>query len=243
MLYNASVVRERYPALTLPMLTSRCELNNTQHSTFAQIGEIGQGIIDICELGLSPVLEMTKALAAVEGTSATIGDMKQLYWSAVDMLKVRYSYAHFLLDSEWVCTFGVSGLLADEQTGYAGFIFQYYSSIHTRYREALELCLSVVVLEDYNLPERCLNFCNRNPDLANTMLRAVDGIAPIRKGVFDTTQVIRFDDPSEVDAQKVSRDIRADSEYAVSLQQYFAVQFGGDALLGRSLPARIPAGI
>lgn len=43
-------------------------------------------------------------------------------------------------------------------------------------------------------------------------------------GKFDADKVIQFDDPGTVDTQKVLQDIHRDSEHAVSMWQYFAIQ-------------------
>ena len=56
------------------------------------------------------------------------------------------------------------------------------------------------------------------------MLRSMYGVAPIANGRFDTGKLIQFDDPAEVDTKKVLQDIHRDSDYSVSMWQYFAVQ-------------------
>ena len=66
-------------------------LHDAEHSTFQQIGEIGTGIVDFCELDFSELQEKIKALETVEVTNANFDDMKKVYWNAVDLLKERHA--------------------------------------------------------------------------------------------------------------------------------------------------------
>ncbi len=194
------------------------------HSTFQQIGDIGNSIVDFCELDFAPALDIIKALETATVTSANMNEIKSVCWSAIDTLKDKHSYAHFFLTSELVRNFYASERSLPEQVSYAHFVFQYYVGLQELYREALEFCLSTEVLMEYTLPERYVMFGNRHPDFQHHMLRTMYGIAPVSKEGFDASKVIQFDEPDQVDTRQVLRDIHKDSEYAVSMQQYFAIQ-------------------
>ncbi len=112
----------------------------------------------------------------------------------------------------------------EEQIDYLLFLFHYYFDLQIQYSEALEFCLNTQVLTEYTLSERYVMFCNLHPYFTQHMLRSMYGIAPIAHGQFDTGKLIRFDDPNEVDTRKVLQSIHRDSEHAVSLWQYFAIQ-------------------
>lgn len=198
--------------------------HDTEHTTFEQIGEIGCGIVDFCELDFSPVAEKIKALASTEVTNANFETAKQIYWDAVDLLKDKHSYAYFLLNGELVRNFYASDRSKVEQISYATFLFQYYINLQKDYSEALEVCLSNEILPQYTLPERYLMFCNLKPDFTEHMLRSMYGVAPIAGGKFDTSKLVAFDDPKDVDSKKVLQNIHRDSDHPVSMWQYFAIQ-------------------
>lgn len=63
--------------------------HDIEHSTFEQIGGIGCGIVDFCELDFSPVAEKIKAPETIAVTNANFEAVKQIYWAAVDLLKGR----------------------------------------------------------------------------------------------------------------------------------------------------------
>lgn len=198
--------------------------HDAQHSTFQQIGDIGKSIVDFCELDFTPALDIIKALETTTVTSANMDDMKAVCWNAVDTLKGKHSYVHFFLNSELVRNFYASERPLTEQVNYARFVFQYYADQQALYREALELCLSTEVLTECTPPERYVMFAIRHPDFQHHMLRTMYGIAPVSKEGFDASKVIQFDEPDQVDTRQVLRDIHTNSEYAVSMQQYFAIQ-------------------
>ena len=67
-------------------------------------------------------------------------------------------------------------------------------------------------------------FCNLHPNFTQHMLRSMHGIAPIVSGRFDTSKLIQFNEPEKVDVKKVLQDIHRESDYSVSMWQYFAIQ-------------------
>lgn len=198
--------------------------HDTEHTTFEQIGEIGCGIVDFCEIDFSPVAEKIKTLETTEVTDANFETAKQIYWDAVDLLKDKHSYAHFFLNGELVRNFYASDHSKVEQISYATFLFQYYINLQKDYSEALEVCLSNEILPQYTLPERYLMFCNLKPDFTEHMLRSMYGVAPIAGGKFDTSKLVAFDDPKDVDSKKVLQNIHRDSDHPISMWQYFAIQ-------------------
>ena len=198
--------------------------HDTEHTTFEQVGEIGKGIVDFCELDFSPVAEKIKASETMTVTDANFEAIKQVYWDAVDLLKEKHSYAHFFLNSDLLRNFLAPNKSEQEKVSYAIFLFQYYINLQTDYAEALEVCLNNEVLPKYTLPDRYLMFCNLKPNFAKHMLRSMYAIAPIAHGKFDTDKLIAFDDPKDVDSRKVLQNIHRDSDHAVSMWQYFAIQ-------------------
>lgn len=198
--------------------------HDAQHSSFRQIGDIGNSLVDFCELNFAPALEKTKALATMKVTSANAEEMKSVCWEAVDCLKEDHAYAHFFLNSDLVRNFYASDRTLPEQANYADFLFRYYAQLQALYREALELCLSTEVLPEYTLPERYVMFANLHPEMQNQMLRTMYAVAPVSHGRFYTEQLIQFDNPDEVDVRAVLDRLHRDSENAVSLHSYFAVQ-------------------
>lgn len=198
--------------------------HDARHNNFQSIGDIGNGLVDFCELDFAPALEQTKALATMEVTSANAEKMKSVCWAAVDLFKGQHAYAHFFLNSDLVRNFYTSDRSLPEQADYAYFLFYYYGGLQALYREALELCLSTEVLPEYTLPERFVMFANRHPDIQNQMLRTMYAVAPIRRGQFHAEQLISFDNPAAVDVRKALDGFHRDSENAVSLHPYFAVQ-------------------
>lgn len=198
--------------------------HDAEHSTFYQIGEIGTGIVDFCELDFSEVQEKIQALETMVVANACFEDIKIGFWEAVDLLKEKHSYAHFFLNSEMVRTLWVADKNKEEQISYLIFLFHYYFDLQKVYEEALELCLNTEVLTEYTLSERYVMFANLHPNFAQHILRSMYGVAPVANGKFDADKVIQFDDPGKVDTQMVLQDIHRDSEYAVSMWQYFAIQ-------------------
>lgn len=199
-------------------------LHDTEHTTFQQIGDIGTGIVDFCELDFSELQEKIKALETVEVTNANFDDIKKVYWNAVDLLKEKHSYIHFFLNGDLFRNFYNAGRSEGERASYANFLFQYYLNLQAVYTEALEFCLSNEILSEYTLPERYVMFCNLHPNFTQYMLRSMYGIALIANGRFDTSKLISFNDPDEVDTRKVLQNIHRDSKLAVSMWQYFAIQ-------------------
>ena len=199
-------------------------LHDAEHSAFEQIGEIGSGIVDFCELDCSEVRERIQTLETMSTADDGFEEIKTEIWEAIDLLKNRHSYAHFFLNSEAVRTLWVSDKSKEEQIRYLLFLFHYYFDLQNVYGEALEFCLSTQVLTEHTLSERYIMFCNLHPDFTQHMLRSMYGIAPVVHGQFDTGRLIRFDNPGEVDMKKVLQNIHRDSDYPVSLWQYFAVQ-------------------
>jgi hypothetical protein len=199
-------------------------LHDTEHSTFQQIGDIGTGIVDFCELDFSAMVEKVKALETVEVTNANFEDIKKVYCNAVNLLKEKHSYAHFFLNSDLFRNFYNADRSEGEKVSYANFLIQYYINLQTVYVEALEFCLYTQVLTEYTLPERYVMFCNLHPNFIQHILRSMYAIAPITHGKFDTSKLIRFNDPAEVDTKKVLQNIHRDSDYSVSMWQYFAIQ-------------------
>lgn len=61
-------------------------------------------------------------------------------------------------------------------------------------------------------------------DFTQNMLRSMYGVAPIANGCFDTSKLIKFDKPEDVDTKKILQNIHRDSDYAASMWQYFAIQ-------------------
>ncbi len=198
--------------------------HDAQHSSFRQIGDIGNSLVDFCELDFAPALEKTKALATMKVTSANAEEMKSVCWAAVDCLKEKHAYAHFFLNSDLVRNFYASNRTLPEQANYAHFLFRYYAGMRVFYREALELCLSTEVLPEYTLPERYVMFANLHPEVQNQMLRTMYAVAPVSHGQFHAEQVIQFDNPDEVNVRTVLDGLHRDSENSVSLHAYFAVQ-------------------
>ena len=128
------------------------------------------------------------------------------------------------MNSDLVRNFYTSDRSLPEQADYAYFLFRYYAGLQTLYREALDMCLSAEMLPEYTLPERFVMFANHHPDIQNQMLRTMYAVAPIRRGQFHAEQLISFEDPNAVDARTVLDGFHRDSENAVSLHPYFAVQ-------------------
>ena len=199
-------------------------LHDIEHSTFQQLGDIGTGIVDFCELDLSQVQKKIQALQTIMVPNACMEDIKTGFYEAVDLLKDKHNYAHFFLNSEVVRTFWTSDKSIEEQMGYLLFLFQYNFDLQKVYIEALEFCLNTQVLTEYSLSERYVMFCNLHPNFTQHMLRSMYGIAPIANGCFDTSKLIQVDNPAEVDTKKVLQNIHGDSDYAVSMWQYFAIQ-------------------
>jgi hypothetical protein len=199
-------------------------LHDTEHSTFQQIGDIGTGIVDFCELDFSGLQKKMRALETMAVANARLEDIQTGFYKLVDLLKEKHSYAHFFLNSEVVRTFWGSDKSTEEQIQYLLFLFQYYFDLQKIYSEALESCLNTQVLTEYTLSERYVMFVNLHPNFTHHILRSMYGIAPIAHGRFDTSKLIQFDAPSEVDAKKVLQDIHRDSDYSVSMWQYFAIQ-------------------
>ena len=199
-------------------------LHDVEHSTFQQLGDIGTGIVDFCELDFSKLQEKIKALETVEVTNANFDDMKKIYWNAADLLKEKHSYIHFFLKSDLFRNFYNADRSEYDKASYANFLFQCYINLQAAYAEALEFCLSNEILPEYTLPERYVMFCNLHPNFTQHMLRSMYGIAPIANGRFDTSKLIAFNDPAEVDTRKVLQNIHRDSEHPVSMWQYFAIQ-------------------
>jgi len=175
-------------------------------------------------------------------TNANFEDIKAGFWEAVDLMKEKHSYAHFFLNSEVVRTLWVSDKNKEEQISYVIFLFHYYFVFQKVYEEALELCLNTEVLTEYTLSERYVMFANLHPNFAQHILRSMYGVAPVANGKFDADKVIQFDDPGTVDTQKVLQDIHRDSEHAVSMWQYFAIQ-GLEEMLYLELMEMIKRGI
>lgn len=198
--------------------------HDLEHTTFEQISEIGNGIIDFCELDFSPVIEKIKALETLEVTNARFEDIKTGFWEVVDLLKGKHSYAHFFLNGDLLRNFYASDMPERGQINYAIFLFQYYINLQTLYCEALELCLSTELLTEHTLSERYVMFCNLHPSFTQHILRAMYAIAPVTGGKFDTSKLISFDSPYELDTKKVLQNIHRDSDYSVSMWQYFAIQ-------------------
>ncbi|OPX92032.1 MAG: hypothetical protein A4E52_00176 [Pelotomaculum sp. PtaB.Bin013] len=199
-------------------------LHDAGHSKFQQIGDIGAGIVDFCELDFLAAMEKIKALETEKVTNANFEVEKQIYWEAVDLLKEKHSYAHFFLNGDLLRNFYNPDRPEDEKIGYANFLFQYYMNLQTTYAEALEFCLSNEVLPEYTLPERYMMFCSLHPDFTHHILRSMYGVAPVARGKFDSEKVIQFNDPKDVDTKSVLQDIHRDSEHSVSMWQYFAIQ-------------------
>lgn len=199
-------------------------LHDPERSTFQQIGEIGTGVVDFCELNFSAMVEKIKALETVEVTNANFDDMKNVYWNAVYLLKEKHSYIHFFLKGDLFRNFYNADRSEAEKVSYANFLLQYYINLQAVYAEALEFCLSNEILPEYTLPERYVMFCNLCPNFTQHMLRSMYGIAPIANGRFDTSKLIAFNDPGEVDTRKVLQNIHRDSDNPVSMWQYFAIQ-------------------
>lgn len=199
-------------------------LHDTEHSTFQQLGDIGTGIVDFCELDYSEVQNKIQALETIAVANAGFEDIRAGFWETVDLLKEKHSYAHFFLNSEVIRTLWASEKSKEEQLDYLLFLFHYYFDLQTQYSEALEFCLNTQMLTEYTLPERYVMYCNLHPNFTQHMLRSMYGIAPMANGRFDTRKLIRFDDPGEVDVRKVLQGIHRDSDYSVSLWQYFAIQ-------------------
>lgn len=198
--------------------------HDSQHTAFEQIGDIGTGLVDFCGLDSSPAMEKIKALETVEVTNANFEDVKKVYWDAVDLLKEKHNYAHFLLNGDLLRNFYNADRSEGEKASYANFLFQYYIDLQAVYAEALEFCLSNEVLPEYTLPERYVMFCNLYPDFTQHILRATYGIAPIANGKFDPDRLISFNDPGEADTREVLQNIHRDSDHPVSMGQYFAIQ-------------------
>ena len=199
-------------------------LHDAEHSTFEQIGGIGDGIVDFCELDFSEVRGKIQALETMTAANDDFEEIKAGILEAVDLLKNRHSYVHFFLNSEVVRTLWVSDKSKEEQICYLLFLFRYYFDLQKVYSEALEFCLNMQVLAEHTLSERYIMFCNLHPDFTQHMLHSMYGIAPVAHGQFDTSKLIQFDDPGEVDVKRVLQDIHRDSDYTVSLWQYFVIQ-------------------
>lgn len=199
-------------------------LHDAEHSTFQQIGEIGSGIVDFCELEFAEVREKVKALGTMMVTNADFEDIKAGFYEVVDLLKDKHPYVHFFLNSEVVRTLWESEKSKQEQIDYLLFLFHYYFDLKTQYSEALEFCLNTQVLTEYTLPERYVMFCNLHPAFPKQMLRSMYGITPMAHGKFDTSKLIQFDNPNAVDTKAVLQNIHRDSDYSVSLWQYFVIQ-------------------
>ena len=76
--------------------------------------------------------------------------------------------------------------------------------------QALEFCLNIQALTEYTLSERYAMFCNLHPNFTQHILRSMYGIAPVSKGRFDTSKLIQFGKPGEVDTQKVLQNTHRD---------------------------------
>lgn len=198
--------------------------HDAEHSTFQQIGEIGSGIVDFCELDFSAVQEKIKALETMTVANADFEDVKAGFYEAVDLLKEKHPYAHFFLNSDVVRILWASEKPREEQLDYLLFLFHYYFDLQEQYSEAIEFCLNTQVLTEYTLSERYVMFCNLHIDFPTHILRSMYGIAPIARGRFDTSKLIQFYDPGSVDVKAVLQNIHRDSDYSVSLWQYFAIQ-------------------
>ena len=199
-------------------------LHDAEHSEFQQSGDIGNGIVDFCELDFLGAMEKIQALETMKVTNASFDDMKKVSWEAVDLLKEKHSYAHFFLNGDLLRNFYDFNRSEIEKVGYVSFLFQYYKNLQAVYSQALEFCLSNEVLPTYTLSERYMMFGNLYPNFTQHMLRSMYGIAPMARGKFDIERVIQFKDPKEVDTKSVLQDIHRDSEHSVSLWQYFAIQ-------------------
>lgn len=198
--------------------------HDTAHTTFEEIGDMGCGIVDFCEMDFLPGVEKIKTVKPDEVTVDNYEMMKCACWEAVDSLKDQHRYAHFFLNAELLRNFATADRTAVEKISYADFMFQYYIKLQGDYVDALELCLSNEVLPQYTLPERFVMLCNLKPDFTQYILQSMYAIAPITRGKFDTEKLIRYNDPAEVDTRSVLRDMHQDSAQAVGLWQYFAVQ-------------------
>lgn len=198
--------------------------HDAEHSTFQQLGDIGTGIVDFCELDFLQVQKKIQVLETMTISNTCIKDIQTEFYEVIDLLKDKHSYAHFFLNSEVVRTLCVHDESTKEKISYLLFLFQYYFNLQKIYSEALEFCLNTQVMAEYTLSERYVMFCNLHPNFTQYMLRSMYGVAPIANGRFDTSKLIQFDDPREVDTKKVLQDIHRDSDYSVSMWQYFAIQ-------------------
>ncbi len=198
--------------------------HDAAHTTFEQIGDMGCGIVDFCEMDFSLAVEKIKTVKPDEVTVDNFEMMKRICWEAVDLLKEQHRYVTFFLNAELVRNFYVSDLTMAKKMVFPTVLFDYYIKLQGDYTDALELCLSSEVLPQYTLPERFVMLCNLKPHFTQYILQSMYAIAPITHGKFNTDKLIQFNDPAEVDTRSVLRNIHQDSAQAVSLWQYFAVQ-------------------
>jgi hypothetical protein len=79
--------------------------HDAMHSSFQPIGDIGNGLVDFCELDFAPALEKTKALETMEVTSANAEEMKSICWAAVDSFEGEARLRPFLLEQRFGAEF------------------------------------------------------------------------------------------------------------------------------------------
>ena len=213
------------------IIDNNCDINmffipDINHSVFKYFN-IGQGIIDFCEVDLSRSINETKKLDTIEISSKNIESIKNVFWTAVDYLKDEHLYAHFFLESEIIRKFYAECEIdtpLEEKVDYLRFIFIYYSSLQKKYKEALLTCLDKDVFSELPIIQRYNLFMNTNPNFGNYLIRTMYAIMPFNKNNFDRSKLIKYDDPSEVDTQKVFDSVQEGSYYPVNLHPYFAIQ-------------------
>ena len=103
-------------------------------------------------------------------------------------------------------------------------MFNYYAKLQKKYHAALDICLDKEVLQDWPLVMRYNLFMNMHTDFTQYMLPTMYGLMPFCKGKFERSKVIRYSDPKDVDTAKVLENIQENSESAINLHPYFAIQ-------------------
>jgi hypothetical protein len=66
-------------------------LHDAEHSMFQQIGDIGTGIVDFCELDFSQVQKKVQALGTMAVSNAHFKDIQTGFYEAIDLLKAKHT--------------------------------------------------------------------------------------------------------------------------------------------------------
>lgn len=191
--------------------------------------QIGQGLVDFCELDLSEYADKLKELTAIPLISSSYDKLRNMIFDVAELIKGKHSYIYFFLIgalNNTVLEPVYQGDLEDgklKQLRQCRLLLDGVLQLQETFQYGLHFCLDKDNLTERSAAERMTGFFFEFPTFGTFTILTGFSVGPEKNGRLDFDRVEEMNQENITDTREVLGALHADQS-KVSLLPYYRVE-------------------